>query len=772
MLSNSGDTLTWNKAKGYLLMLVTILTVGISMSSVENQNRALADSQTSQVQNGGIDFKELNPAWVSSDYAEKIPGNVSGIDPTTGNYYIDEWMPDKNFQKVVMFTLNRFSSLPNDVTNVHDITKDMLLQTSIFDGTLFGGVRGDDYKALMNTKSIEGLQYAKNLIRFGMAPDGNLNIANGAPVYSWAALTDISALKDLSDLNQVEIQFTHVSDISALANKPKLNILSMTYASVTDLSPLSSLPTYTTPDFQSVIGSTIKINPNTQKVVTTDDSVKNVGGEVITIKPFTGTDGSPSLINNFGTYASTAAGKNISASKNEWSDFKENSGYLTTWWEVTLPNKRAFSGVIIHPYIIDKTISAPITVHYQDEKGAEVKTDETSTGKIDAEYTAPTPNETIVNNGVTYHYVGVKEGESVPKTYTDQPQSFTYVYSQNSADVDLNYTVKTVDSSGNDLNKGYTAKGKSGAIINAPSINGYTASPTQATLEKDNQVITFVYTKSTGGGGTPTTPIQPSTPTTPATPIIPATPITPSTPVTPTNPDEPGGGLIAAKNAAVYSVKPIYLYQGKNFNKSQRIAFYTKKPRINRPMFVVTGYARSNTGKLRYQVRDVNHRDKTAGKRGYITASTKYVLPVYYQSNHKTLTVINPRGVNEYRQKNLTGKVKNYRQGTVLKVRGFVRHNLTTRYQLSNGHYITGNRKLVISGQYKQPKRVIVKHRINRYQTANLTKRNGSYKRGQRMTIKHYTFSHATNKQKRGTMRFAVKGGYITANQKFVRVNR
>ena len=93
-------------------------------------------------------------------------------------------------------------------------------------------------------------------------------------------------------------------------------------------------------------------------------------------------------------------------------------------------------------------------------------------------------------------------------------------------------------------------------------------------------------------------------------------------------------------------------------------------------------------------------------------------------------------------------------------------------HQLSNGHYITGNRKLVISGQYKQPKQVIVKHRINRYQTANLTKRNGSYKRGQRMTIKHYTFSHATNKQKRGTMRFAVKGGYITANQKFVRVNR
>ncbi|MDN6435967.1 MAG: DUF5776 domain-containing protein [Lentilactobacillus parabuchneri] len=33
-------------------------------------------------------------------------------------------------------------------------------------------------------------------------------------------------------------------------------------------------------------------------------------------------------------------------------------------------------------------------------------------------------------------------------------------------------------------------------------------------------------------------------------------------------------------------------------------------------------------------------------------------------------------------------------------VKRFVKHNLTTRYQLSNGTYITANKKLVIQGNY------------------------------------------------------------------------
>ncbi|EHO45245.1 DUF5776 domain-containing protein [Lentilactobacillus kisonensis] len=44
--------------------------------------------------------------------------------------------------------------------------------------------------------------------------------------------------------------------------------------------------------------------------------------------------------------------------------------------------------------------------------------------------------------------------------------------------------------------------------------------------------------------------------------------------------------------------------------------------------------------------------------------------------------------------------VKSYKKGTHLSVKKLVKHNLTTRYQLSNGTYVTANKKLVIQGNY------------------------------------------------------------------------
>lgn len=126
------------------------------------------------------------------------------------------------------------------------------------------------------------------------------------------------------------------------------------------------------------------------------------------------------------------------------------------------------------------------------------------------------------------------------------------------------------------------------------------------------------------------------------------------------------------------------------------------KTRLNRPMFVITGYARSNNGALRYKVRDVNHGSKTAGKVGYITANRKYVESVYYKSipKSKKITVISKKGVNAYRHANLTGKTAHYKKGAHLRVTKLVKHNLTTRYQLPNGRYVTANKLLVIQGTY------------------------------------------------------------------------
>ncbi|MCV3739929.1 DUF5776 domain-containing protein [Lentilactobacillus hilgardii] len=171
---------------------------------------------------------------------------------------------------------------------------------------------------------------------------------------------------------------------------------------------------------------------------------------------------------------------------------------------------------------------------------------------------------------------------------------------------------------------------------------------------------------------------------------------------TTTKPSTSVGPNIAVKGEAVYAIKKIGLYKSTSFTKSKRIAWYPKQKRINRPMFVVTGYKRTSNGTLRYKVRDVNHGRKTAGKKGYITASRKYVVSVYYASvpKSKKITVIAKKGINTYKSANLTGKAKHYKKGVRLTVKRLVKHNLTTRYQLSNGKYVTANKKLIIAGNY------------------------------------------------------------------------
>ncbi|AFR99544.1 DUF5776 domain-containing protein [Lentilactobacillus buchneri] len=159
---------------------------------------------------------------------------------------------------------------------------------------------------------------------------------------------------------------------------------------------------------------------------------------------------------------------------------------------------------------------------------------------------------------------------------------------------------------------------------------------------------------------------------------------------------------VAKKGAAVYAKKTIYLYKGVNFKKADRLVKYHKAQRVDRPMFVVTGYDRSSKGALRYKVRDVNHTKKSDGKIGYITANTKYVVNVYYQTMPKKnqLTVISKKGVHAYKNVNLTGKTKTYKNGTHLRVKKIVKYHLTTRYQLTNGDYITANKKLIIQGNH------------------------------------------------------------------------
>lgn len=151
------------------------------------------------------------------------------------------------------------------------------------------------------------------------------------------------------------------------------------------------------------------------------------------------------------------------------------------------------------------------------------------------------------------------------------------------------------------------------------------------------------------------------------------------------------------KNSVVYATKGIYLYSKPTFEKANRRVHYPAKPRSSRPMFLVKGTAYSKNGVLRYYVKNTD-----TGKTGYITANKDFVSNVYYQTvpKDKTITVWSKGGLNEYKKSNLTGKVRHYKKGAHVKVTKLVKHNLTTRYELSNGHFVSANKRLVYAGKH------------------------------------------------------------------------
>lgn len=153
----------------------------------------------------------------------------------------------------------------------------------------------------------------------------------------------------------------------------------------------------------------------------------------------------------------------------------------------------------------------------------------------------------------------------------------------------------------------------------------------------------------------------------------------------------------SAYPGAVYGSKTLYLYSQPTFKKTQRIAKYPKAKRTQRPIFTVTGQAYSSAGRLRYAVRDVNNGSATYGKTGYITTKASFVTAAYYQKAVDQVKVINAKGINAYRNQALTQKVTHVARGKVLKVTGITHYRQTTRLQLANGQYITGNKTLVMA---------------------------------------------------------------------------
>ncbi|MCT3390843.1 MAG: exo-alpha-sialidase [Lactobacillus sp.] len=209
---------------------------------------------------------------------------------------------------------------------------------------------------------------------------------------------------------------------------------------------------------------------------------------------------------------------------------------------------------------------------------------------------------------------------------------------------------------------------------------------------------------SDSGATTPTTPVTPTTPTSSSSSSVQSSsssvPAASSSSVSSsssstvsstsssTTTTAPSTSVIKqVKPFKVAAVKALYRYNNVNFSKANRIKHYAKKSITKAPVFTVVATTKSSNGALRYQLSDGS----------YITTKAGYVTKLYNQAKIKTLRVINPKGTWEYKSSKLTKKsaVKHLKKSKVVKVKKLVRKGTATRYQLTNGHYVTGNKQFV-----------------------------------------------------------------------------
>ncbi|KRK98588.1 hypothetical protein FD04_GL000320 [Secundilactobacillus odoratitofui DSM 19909 = JCM 15043] len=144
----------------------------------------------------------------------------------------------------------------------------------------------------------------------------------------------------------------------------------------------------------------------------------------------------------------------------------------------------------------------------------------------------------------------------------------------------------------------------------------------------------------------------------------------------------------------VYAIGKVKLYKHASLTGSV-VATYAKQKRTKRPMFKVVKKTQNSDGQSVFAVKAIR-----SGQTGYLTASRQSVVNAYYQTTPKTIKVIATKGINQYQSKQLTGKKMAVSKGRTLRVKKLIKLGLTSRFELTNGHYVSANKKLVLATKY------------------------------------------------------------------------
>ncbi|WP_243686387.1 MucBP domain-containing protein, partial [Lentilactobacillus rapi] len=296
--------------------------------------------------------------------------------------------------------------------------------------------------------------------------------------------------------------------------------------------------------------------------------------------------------------------------------------------QVTLPDGNSSQTTIIKVAYDANTVS--YTIHPVDQNGNPLGHDVSGNDAAGKYVNIPDVPGYVVNDPkvVNQNQVIIPDGGGTIDVVYSKPFADDTTLNINYLDNDNNQLLqqKVVHGTINDPYKIDTTYYPDTLTINGQSytlVKSKMPTNLTGTLTANTTPVIFYYQKTVTppnpnpGPGPEPTPIIPTPTPTPIIPTPTPTPVIPSKPTTTNQPAVPNN--VAKKGEAVYALKHIYLYQSNNFTKGGRKFSYVKKPRVNRPMFVVTDYKYSKNHVLRYKVRDVNHHSKSAGMTGYIT---------------------------------------------------------------------------------------------------------------------------------------------------------
>ena len=400
---------------------------------------------------------------------------------------------------------------------------------------------------------------------------------------------------------------------------------------------------------------------------------------------------------------------------------------------INLNTEKVYYRVAVADYVISTDVqlnvansstSVELAVHYVDTENHSLK---------------PTQTFSVDNDQVDDFIAGLTSG--TPDVAIDGYQlsdtksgshEVTFIYQPDQTSV----TFKYIDTAGHALSADKTLSGKPGSAYTIPDpagnadLKGYDLKEIQGgtpsgTFDTTDQTFTYVYQKAPS----PVTPVAPTTPSVVAAPVTVRYQTTTGTQLTQdqvltgdlgapyqtTQKDfahyqlakiigqptgrfttsaqdvtyvyEPAQGT-AIRPFMIYAKRGLYHYASPTFTRAQRLAFVKQQPRVKAATFKVVDTATSTTGKLRYRLADGT----------YITANPNFVANLYWQgTQYRQLRVTNPQGAYLYATTRFSTQNRrtHLKKGKTVTVRRIIHTGMTTRYQLTSGQYITGNKQWV-----------------------------------------------------------------------------